>query len=448
MGGASRSGSPEPPAGPAILPGCASSPTFSACASSATSGSRASPPTPATGCRSSPSGWLILQATDSPAAVGALALVTRAPAIALSAYAGRLADRHDRRLVGIWTFLLQAVAAGALAVITFTSGVHVDRDLRPHLPDRRRLRPGPAGHAGADPVAGAAPAALPGRQPERRRHQRRPPARAGDRRPHPGGLRGDGLLRAQRPLVPRAGRSAPRPAAPPRSRRQLGGADARGVRRGDARPGPAASAPRHGALHRPRLADPGARAGGGRPSRCRCRGPRPAARGDGRRRAGRRLAARAARRRGHAPAPGAADRLARVLGRPRGGRRDALVRARPRRHGLQRRLLDLDVRRDQHRHPATRAPGPARADARSLPALGDRADRHRIDPRRGRSPRPPASRRRWPGARCCSPCGAHGASVIRSRRSTTTSRRRPRAGSADEGGDRVEHPGRDPALDL
>ena len=34
------------------------------------------------------SGWLILQLTDSPAAVGALALVTRAPAFALSAYGG------------------------------------------------------------------------------------------------------------------------------------------------------------------------------------------------------------------------------------------------------------------------------------------------------------------------------------------------------------------------
>ncbi len=71
------------------------------------------------------SGWLILEATGSPAAVGALALVTRAPAIALSALAGRLADRYDRRLVGIWTFLLQAAAAAALAVITFTAGVSV-----------------------------------------------------------------------------------------------------------------------------------------------------------------------------------------------------------------------------------------------------------------------------------------------------------------------------------
>src|SRR5680860_822072 len=71
------------------------------------------------------SGWLILKATGSPAAVGALALVTRAPALALAAAAGRLADRHDRRLVGIWTFLLQAVSAGVLAVITLTAGVQV-----------------------------------------------------------------------------------------------------------------------------------------------------------------------------------------------------------------------------------------------------------------------------------------------------------------------------------
>jgi predicted MFS family arabinose efflux permease len=68
------------------------------------------------------SGWLILELTDSPAAVGALALVTRAPAILLSTYAGQLADRFDRRTVGIATFLLQGVAAAALAVITAASG--------------------------------------------------------------------------------------------------------------------------------------------------------------------------------------------------------------------------------------------------------------------------------------------------------------------------------------
>lgn len=71
------------------------------------------------------SGWLILEATGSPAAVGALALVTRAPAIAFSAYAGGLADRFDRRLIGVWTFLMQAAASAALAVITFVDGIVV-----------------------------------------------------------------------------------------------------------------------------------------------------------------------------------------------------------------------------------------------------------------------------------------------------------------------------------
>jgi MFS family permease len=65
-------------------------------------------------------GWLILQLTHSPAAVGALALVMRGPAVVLSTYAGGLADRFDRRTVGIVTFLLQGLAAAALAVITWT----------------------------------------------------------------------------------------------------------------------------------------------------------------------------------------------------------------------------------------------------------------------------------------------------------------------------------------
>ena len=71
------------------------------------------------------SGWVILQITGSPAAVGALALVTRAPAIGLSTVAGQLADRFDRRAVGIWSFLLQAAAAGALALITGLTGPEV-----------------------------------------------------------------------------------------------------------------------------------------------------------------------------------------------------------------------------------------------------------------------------------------------------------------------------------
>jgi MFS family permease len=64
-------------------------------------------------------GWLILDLTGSPAAVGALALVMRGPALLLSTYAGGLADRMDRRLLGAVTFVVQGVAAGALAILTW-----------------------------------------------------------------------------------------------------------------------------------------------------------------------------------------------------------------------------------------------------------------------------------------------------------------------------------------
>jgi MFS family permease len=61
-------------------------------------------------------GWLIYDVTGSPAAVGALALAARAPAFVLSGYAGQMADRFDRRAVGVATFGLQGLGAGALAV--------------------------------------------------------------------------------------------------------------------------------------------------------------------------------------------------------------------------------------------------------------------------------------------------------------------------------------------
>jgi predicted MFS family arabinose efflux permease len=70
-------------------------------------------------------GWLVLEMTGSPAAVGALALLARAPALLLSGHAGGLADRFDRRAVGIWTFLLQGVAALALAVTAWWGGASV-----------------------------------------------------------------------------------------------------------------------------------------------------------------------------------------------------------------------------------------------------------------------------------------------------------------------------------
>ena len=62
-------------------------------------------------------GWLIYDLTKSAGAVGALALVARGPAVLLSPYAGQLADRVDRRKIGIITFAVQAVGAGGLAVL-------------------------------------------------------------------------------------------------------------------------------------------------------------------------------------------------------------------------------------------------------------------------------------------------------------------------------------------
>ncbi len=63
-------------------------------------------------------GWLVFEITGSPAAVGALALVARAPAFVLSGWAGNLADRFDRRMIGIVTFSLQGLGSGFLALAT------------------------------------------------------------------------------------------------------------------------------------------------------------------------------------------------------------------------------------------------------------------------------------------------------------------------------------------
>ena len=68
-------------------------------------------------------GWIVLQLTDSPAAVGALALVARGPAFVLSTLGGQLADRFDRRAVGIATFALQGVAAAAMAVLSWSGAL-------------------------------------------------------------------------------------------------------------------------------------------------------------------------------------------------------------------------------------------------------------------------------------------------------------------------------------
>ena len=193
------------------------SPRSSATGRSATSGWPASPRTPGSWLQIVASGWLILQLTGSPAAVGALALVTRAPAIGLSTVAGQLADRFDRRAVGIWTFLLQAAAAGALALITGLTGPEVWSIYALTFLVGVGFALGLPAMLALIPTLVPAPAPLAGGEPERGRHQRRAPGRAGDRRGDPGALRRDRLLRGQRRLLPGPGASCCcgcRPAAP------------------------------------------------------------------------------------------------------------------------------------------------------------------------------------------------------------------------------------------
>lgn len=63
-------------------------------------------------------GWLVLQLTGSPTAVGALALVARGPAFLLSTLGGQLADRYDRRRIGMVTFALQGLAGAGMALLS------------------------------------------------------------------------------------------------------------------------------------------------------------------------------------------------------------------------------------------------------------------------------------------------------------------------------------------
>lgn len=70
-------------------------------------------------------GWLVNDLTGSPTLVGALALAVRGPAFALSMAGGQLADRFDRRHVGMATFLLQAIAGAGMAALAATDNLTV-----------------------------------------------------------------------------------------------------------------------------------------------------------------------------------------------------------------------------------------------------------------------------------------------------------------------------------
>ena len=67
-------------------------------------------------------GWLVLDITNSPAAMGLVSALQSLPILVLSAFAGVIADRMDRRRLLMWMQLAAAGVALALAVLT-TTGV-------------------------------------------------------------------------------------------------------------------------------------------------------------------------------------------------------------------------------------------------------------------------------------------------------------------------------------
>jgi MFS family permease len=68
--------------------------------------------------QSTAQGWLVLEITDSPAALGLVFALQALPILVLSAVAGVVADRVDRRRLLIATQLFTAVLAMALAILT------------------------------------------------------------------------------------------------------------------------------------------------------------------------------------------------------------------------------------------------------------------------------------------------------------------------------------------
>jgi len=64
-------------------------------------------------------GWLIFDLTRSASAVGVMTLLNRGPGMLLSAYAGELADRYDRRRLVTVLYVCQTVPAALLAVVAW-----------------------------------------------------------------------------------------------------------------------------------------------------------------------------------------------------------------------------------------------------------------------------------------------------------------------------------------
>jgi MFS family permease len=63
-------------------------------------------------------GWQIYELTDSALALGLIGLVQFLPPLCLTLLAGQFADQFDRRAIMRWSFLVQAMVAGSMALLS------------------------------------------------------------------------------------------------------------------------------------------------------------------------------------------------------------------------------------------------------------------------------------------------------------------------------------------
>ncbi len=64
-------------------------------------------------------GWLVYDLTRNATAVGVLTVLSRGPGFLLSTYGGELADRYDRRRLGIVLYIVAAIPAALLAALVW-----------------------------------------------------------------------------------------------------------------------------------------------------------------------------------------------------------------------------------------------------------------------------------------------------------------------------------------
>ncbi len=68
-------------------------------------------------------GWTVYDLTENPLDLGLVGLVQFLPRVALTLWAGAVADRHDRRMIGVVCTFVQAITCGCLALGSSADGL-------------------------------------------------------------------------------------------------------------------------------------------------------------------------------------------------------------------------------------------------------------------------------------------------------------------------------------